>query len=81
MKFLLGLFLMFAGFMVTWKADWILRNFGSLPMFDKYLRTAGGGRLGYKLIGIAFIFAGIMIITGLHTRILENIAGLFVPGA
>lgn len=81
MRFLLALILMGAGFLVTWKADWILRNFGSIPFFDKYLRTSGGGRLGYKLIGIGFIFAGVLVLTNLHTRVLTQIAQLLVPGA
>jgi hypothetical protein len=80
MRFLVGLLLMVGGYFVTWKADWLLRNFGSIPMFDKYLKTAGGGRLGYKLIGIGFIFAGVMAITNLHVNILTKIAQLLSPG-
>ena len=81
MRFILGIVLMLGGFLVTWKSEWLFLNFGTIAFFEKYLHSSGGGRLGYKLIGMLFMFAGIMAITNLHVRILAQIASIFTPGA
>jgi hypothetical protein len=81
MRFLIGIIAMAGGFLVTWKSEWLFRNFGTIPFFEKYLHSSGGGRLGYKLIGILFIFVGILAITNLHVQLLEGIAGFFTFGA
>ena len=65
MYILIG-FLIFAfGITIVLKAEWIYYNFGTIPIFEKFLRTEGGGRLGYKLIGIFIAFIGILTITGM----------------
>ena len=81
MRFLIGIVLMLGGFIVTWKSEWLFQNFGTIGFFEKYLHSSGGGRLGYKLIGMLFMFAGIMAITNLHVRILTLIASFFTPGS
>ncbi len=80
MRFLIGFLAMAVGFIITWKSEWLFRNFGTIPFFDKYLKTSGGGRLGYKLVGILFIFVGILAITNLHIRLLTQIASFFTFG-
>ena len=47
------------------KTEWIYSNFGGLPFFDQYLRTAGGSRLGWKIVGLILAFVGILMATGL----------------
>jgi len=81
MRFIIGIIAMAGGFLVTWKSEWLFQNFGTIPVFEKYFHSSGGGRLGYKLIGILFIFVGILAITNLHTRVLTQIASFFTPGA
>lgn len=71
---------MAAGFIVTWKSEWLFQNFGTIPFFEKYLHSSGGGRLGYKLFGILFIFVGILAITNLHVQLLTQIASFFTFG-
>ena len=80
MRFLIGLVLMAGGFLLTLKSEWMYQNFGTIPFFEKYLRTSGGGRLGYKLFGALFIFIGILAITNLHVAVLTKIADLLIPG-
>lgn len=81
MRILVSLLVIFIGFILVWKSEWFFQNFGTIPFFEKYLHSSGGGRLGYKLVGIGGIFAGILIMTNLYSAILTAFANLFVPGA
>lgn len=65
LTFILGFFVVIAGFLMVWKSEWLLDNFGRINFFEEHLGTEGGSRLGYKLIGCAAIIIGIMMITGL----------------
>ena len=64
-KFFLGTFIAAMGFLVVWKSEWMLRNFGRIGFFDQHLGTEGGSRLGYKLIGMLAMFIGVLMMTGL----------------
>lgn len=81
MRFFISLVLFISGFIITWKSEWLFQNFGTIPFFEKYFHSSGGGRLGYKIIGILFLFGGILGITNLHVAILTKFAQLFTPGA
>ena len=63
--FFLGLFLMVVGFMIVWKSESILSFFGPIGFFEKYLGSEGGSRLGWKLIGILFLFIGFLVTIGM----------------
>jgi hypothetical protein len=79
-RILLGLIITAVGAIVTIKADWFYRNFGTIPMFDKYLGSEGGGRLGYKLIGIGIALIGMMLMTNLLGIFIQSTIGrLFRP--
>ena len=80
MRILIGLVMIIVGIIVTIKADWLYDNFGTLPFFEKYFHSSGGGRFGYRISGITFTFIGILVLTNIHRQILEGIAGLFVFG-
>ncbi len=47
------------------KTEILLRSFGRIAFFDAHLGTAGGSRLGYKLIGFLFFFIGLLMFTGM----------------
>lgn len=64
MKIILGILLAFGGTMMVIKTEWLLENFGRISWFEEKLGTEGGSRLGYKLLGIIVIIAGILFITG-----------------
>lgn len=74
MNILLGLIIIIVGFLITWKAEWMYQSWGTIPFFEKYFHSSGGGRFGYRIIGILIIFVGIMTLTGLHRGILEWLA-------
>lgn len=71
MSFILGMILIPVGFVITWKSDWLMDNFGRIGFFENNLQTSGGSRLGYKLIGIFVVFLGILAITGMIGGFME----------
>jgi len=64
-RIILGTVLIVVGYILVWQANWFLTNFGAIPSAEKFMRTEGGSRLFYKLIGIIFILVGSMHMTGL----------------
>lgn len=78
MHILLGLLIIAAGTLLTWKAEWLFQNFGSIAFFDKYFHSAGGGRFGYKISGVIAVFIGILVLTNIHRGVLQAIANLFI---
>ena len=61
---ILGLLIIGAGVFPIIQTEWFMNNFGRIEWFEDKLGTEGGSRLGYKLVGILFLFIGIIILTG-----------------
>ena len=62
---ILGLVIVIAGFLLVWKTEWIVANFGSVYWAEKHLGTEGGTRIFYKLLGIIIIVIGYSVMTNL----------------
>ncbi|MDD5173027.1 MAG: hypothetical protein PHG59_02695 [Patescibacteria group bacterium] len=77
LNIIIGALIIVAGFMVIWKNEWILKNFGRVGWAEEHLGLEGGSRLFYKFIGICFMFLGLFVITGLWTDILTGIFKFF----
>lgn len=60
-----GLVLIIVGTLIVMKTEWLMQNFGRVAWFEKNLGAEGGSRLGYKLMGLLAIFAGLLFMTGL----------------
>ena len=75
MGIIVGLIIVGVGFLITWKSEWIITNFGKLPWAEQHLRSEGGTRLFYKLLGLLLIMVGLMAMTGL----LKNIGLAVLP--
>lgn len=58
MQVIFGLILVTIGFVMVYYSNWLYYNIGAIGIFEKYLGTSGGSRLGYKLIGLFIIFLG-----------------------
>lgn len=70
-----GLILVGIGYLLTWKANSFLANFGRIAWFEQHLGTEGGSRLFYKLLGIVTIFLGFMYATGMLQVALSKFFG------
>jgi len=80
MKFLIGILLIAIGFLIIWKTAAIVGFAGKIWWAEQHLGTEGGTYLAYKLIGIAFIFLGLLAMTGQDEDFLQNTVGrLFAP--
>jgi len=64
-KIIAGLVLLILGFIITWKSEWLLKNFGANSWAETKLATSGGSRMLYKLIGMGMMLIGILVMTGL----------------
>ena len=64
MGIFVGILVTAGGSFMVIKTEWFLNNFGRITWFENKLGTEGGSRLGYKLVGVAAIFVGIIMMTG-----------------
>lgn len=80
MRFFIGFLLIIVGFLLVWKTEPVVGFTGLSDWAESHLGTEGGTRLMYKLIGIGFIFLGMLAVTGLYQGFLEGTIGkLFAP--
>lgn len=61
---ILGLLIMAPGVFLVIKTEWFVNNLGRIAWFEEKLGSEGGSRLGYKIIGLIFLFIGILVLTG-----------------
>lgn len=78
MNIVFGIIAIVIGFIIVWKADWMMENFGRIAWADEHLGAEGGTRLLYKLIGIAIIGFAFLFMFGLGGALLRTI---FAPTA
>lgn len=72
MKIIGGLILIILGTLIVVKTEFLLENFGRISWFEEKLGSQGGSRLGYKLIGLIFIFFGLLLVTGLFNGFMKT---------
>lgn len=72
---ILGLLVAMIGLLFMIKSESLYNNFGTLEFFERYFHLQGGGRFGYKLIGMIIIFIGVLLFTHLLSGFLLWILG------
>jgi len=75
MKYFVGIILIGLGFLVAWKADWIMNNFGRIAWAEEHLGSEGGTRLMWKIIGVLVIIGTFMYLTDMWGGIMRFIFG------
>lgn len=79
MRIVLGIIITLLGAGLIVKTEWIVQNFGTSAWAEEKFGFSGGSRLLYKLIGLAMIFVGFMLVTNLFQGFLEGTIGkLFI---
>jgi len=78
MKYVIGVIAIGIGFLVVWKADWLMNNFGRIAWAEEKLGMEGGTRLFYKLIGIVIVIFAFLYMSGAIESILNAIFGASV---
>lgn len=74
-KFIMGMLIAGAGYMIVWKSEWLYVNFGAIGFAEKHLQTSGGSRLFYKIIGFLVVLVGFLIATDLVNTFFEATLG------
>lgn len=84
-RMIIGAILIAFGILLTIKSEFMLKNFGRISFFERKLRSYGGSRLGYKLIGIGISFVGILLFANLYSGfmgwVLSPLTGAINKGA
>lgn len=80
MKYFFSFLAIIIGFLLMKYSNNIVNNFGYTNWAEKYLRTYGGTRLMWKLIGILFIIGALLTISGLMNNILYSIFAPMMGG-
>lgn len=73
MRYVIGIICIGIGFLLVWKADWMMNNFGRIAWAEEKLGMEGGTRLLYKLIGITIIVFAFLYMSGILEGILSSI--------
>ena len=76
MRFLFGFIGIIIGFLLIWRADWIMNNFGRIDWAELHLGSEGGTRILWKLIGLVVIFLAMLYMFGFVEGI---ITAIFAP--
>lgn len=79
MRIVAGIILVFLGATLVIKAEWFYQNFGEIGWAQAHLGAEGGSRLMYKLIGLALIIIGFLVMTGMIGGILLGIFSPILP--
>ncbi len=79
-RIIFGIFIIIGGYLIVWKSDWIVGNLGNVGWAEEHLGTEGGSRLFYKLLGLAVIFLGFFVATGIWNDLMNAFAGLIGLG-
>ncbi len=71
MHIIFGIIAIAIGTLFVIKSEALLNSFGKIDFFERNLRTEGGSRLGYQLIGIFIVFIGILALTNMIGGFME----------
>ena len=75
MRYILGIVAVLVGVGMILKTEWLIENFGTNDWAEAKMGTSGGSRLLYKLIGLAIIFIGFLLITNMFQDFLMGTVG------
>ena len=76
MRYLFGFFAIAVGFLIIWKSEWMLVNFGRIDWAEQHIGSDGGTRIFYKLLGVCIILIAFLIMGGFIEGIL---LAIFAP--
>ena len=76
-RIIIGAIIATIGFFFVWKTDIPFRLIGYVNFAEKYF--SGGSRYFYKLLGILFLFIGILFMTGLQKAFFYSLFDWIFP--
>ena len=76
MRYIFGFIAIAVGFLMIWKSEWLLNQFGRIAWAEEKLGADGGTRLFYKLLGVCVILIAFLVMGGFIEGIL---LAIFAP--
>ena len=76
MRYLFSFLAIVFGFLIIWKSEWILEQFGRVDWAE--VNLSGGTRFFWKLVGLGIILIAFLTMSGIIEGILTAI---FLPGS
>lgn len=73
MRYIIGIIAIVIGFIIIWKSEWLLQNFGRIDWAEIHLGADGGTRIFYKLLGLAIIIIAFLYMSGFIEGLLITI--------
>jgi hypothetical protein len=73
MRYIFGIIAIVIGFVIIWKSEWFLQNFGRIDWAEAKLGAEGGTRLFYKLVGLIIILISFLYMGGFVEAILLRV--------
>ncbi len=67
------------GMLLVIKSEWFLENFGRIAWAEEKLGTEGGTRFFYKILGLLFIFLGMLLLFNLFGGIVLWVFSPLIP--
>ncbi len=64
MQYFIGFIFIAGGFLLIWKSRALLNFFGEISFAEEKLSTFGGTNVFYKLLGLALILFGLLMMGG-----------------
>ncbi len=80
MRIFTGLIIVFIGFVLIWKTEWFVRNFGHISWAERTIGIFGGTRTVIKVVAIFGIFLGFLYLTNQIDDFFGFVFGWMVPG-
>lgn len=79
-RILIGILVSLGGYLMVWKTQFFLDAVGPIDWAERNL-GGGGSRMFYKLLGVAIILIGFLVITNLFDTVIGGfIISLFGSG-
>jgi len=72
LQYIVGFGVIGLGFMMVWKSDWFVQNFGASQWAEEHM----GSYMFYKLLGVTGIVAAVLLMTG---ALGDIVLGIFGP--
>lgn len=79
MHIFIGILVALVGAGMVIKTEWLIVNFGTNEWAESKMAMYGGSRMLYKLMGLAAIIIGFMLITDLFQAFLLGTVGRMFP--
>lgn len=74
-RIILGILGIGLGILISVKQAWLVSTFGHIGVIEKYMRTMGGTRTFYIILGVLLVIISVLYMTG---KLDDVVVGIFL---